>query len=109
MRLPWRRRDKAGERPPVVLGTQMAAAIEAEKRPQTTPRGPSPFAVLGYDLARGELDLFRFVASETDDAIAAAVETALANGADGLTEARAALTQDDLYTLLTYCRRRALA
>jgi hypothetical protein len=87
----------------------MAAAIQAEKRHQSVPRGPSLLDGIRYELARGELDLFRFVESQTDEQVDSIVENAFTLGADSLVQVRAALTQDNLYTLLTFSRRRALS
>lgn len=110
MRAPWKRRGKREEddRPAVVIGTQMAAAIEAEKRHQSVPRDASPLADIRYDPSRGELDLFRFSESPTDQIIGAEVESVFVAGVDAIAQLRAALTQGDLYTLLTFSRRQAL-
>jgi hypothetical protein len=86
----------------------MAAAIDAEKRHQSVPRGPSPFDGIRYEPLHGELDLFRFVESATDERVASIVEVAHNAAPDALADLRAALTQDDLYTLLAFARRRSL-
>lgn len=87
----------------------MAAAIEAEKRHQSVPRAPSPLEGLIYEADRGEHDLFRYIDSPTDDRIESIVEDVLAKDADVTTHVRSVLTQSDLYTILTFGRRRALA
>lgn len=87
----------------------MAAAVDAERRHQSTPRGPSPLDGVGYAPGRGELDLFRFVESPADHLIADAVERALADGKESAEDTRALLRQEDLYSLLTYARRCALS
>jgi hypothetical protein len=55
MRVPRNRVAKPGQRPQVVLGTQMAAAIEAEKRHQSFPRDPSPLTEHRYELTGASL------------------------------------------------------
>ena len=86
----------------------MAAAVEAEKLHQSKPQDPSPIEEVSYDVARGELDLFRYVESPIDERIDVVVEGACAQGAGSVATLRAALRQSDLYTLLTFSRRRAL-
>jgi hypothetical protein len=106
--MPWRRQDKEGKRPSAVIGTQMAAAVLAEKLHQSRPQEPSPIEGVSYEVARGELDLFRYVESPIDKRIEAVVDGAFGQGAGSVAKLRAALRQSDLYTLLTFSRRRAL-
>jgi hypothetical protein len=91
-----------------VIGTEMAAAVSAEKRHRQVVHRPSPLAGLGYELAAGEYDLFRLVESATDEAVAAAALGAVQLRGQELIDFRDALTQDDLYTLLTFARRIAV-
>lgn len=108
MRIPWRRDDQR-EPATVVLGAELAAARDAEQLHQTTSHGPSPLGGLKYDPAAGELSLFRFEESAVDDQVAAVVGTAFSSDNATLASARDAMTQDDLYTLLAFARRRAVA
>lgn len=96
------------ERPPVVLGQQMAAAITAEECHRAIHTDPSPLADIAYDSEAGEFDLARFRSASTDDSVRAFVRRFVA--ADDLTRRalRAALTMDDFYTLLNFSRRSAL-
>jgi hypothetical protein len=86
----------------------MAAAASAEKRHQQAGHGPSPLVGMRYELAAGEYDLFRFVESGTDDLVAAAALGAIDLRGQELSEFRDPLSQDDLYTLLTFAKRVAV-
>jgi hypothetical protein len=87
----------------------MAAAVSAEKRhQQVRHRRPSPLEGLSYELAAGEYDLFRFVDSATDDLLGAAALGAVRLRGQDLVDFRDTLTQDDLYTLLTFAKRVAV-
>jgi hypothetical protein len=92
----------------VVIGTEMAAATSAEERHQQERRDPSPLTGVGYKLAAGKFDLFRFVDAPTDDQVAAFVDSATQLQGEARADLRAALTQEDLYTLLTFARRAAV-
>jgi hypothetical protein len=107
--MPWARWKSSNATRTAVIGTQMASAIEVERRHQTASHRPSPIAGLSYDFAARELDLFRFVESSTDQQLCAVVETAWASNDEAVALARDALTQDDMYTLLTFARRCAVA
>jgi hypothetical protein len=91
-----------------VIGTEMAAAVAAEKRHQLSRHGSSPLAGVRYEPAAGEYDLFRFVESATDDVIASIALDAVELRGQGLSDFRDALTQEDLYALLTFARRAAV-
>jgi hypothetical protein len=89
----------------VVIGTEMAAARSAETRHQQHSRGPSPLGGVSYRLAAGESDLFRFVDVPVDEQVASVVVSAPTLNGQALVDLRGALTQEDLYTLLTFARR----
>jgi hypothetical protein len=86
----------------------MAAAVETERRHQSLPHGPSPLAGIGYERDRGDLDLFRFIESPTDQVIASTVDGRLTDPSSAAS-VRLTLRQEDLYSLLAYARRRALS
>lgn len=106
-------RDALRRRPPkpkpgdVVLGQELAHAIEADER-HIAP-GPSPLAELRYDESSGAEDLHRFAESPVDGAIEAFLAEVRDMSPDEVQATRAALRMDDLYTLLTFVRRSALA
>lgn len=83
----------------------MAAANAAEERHQARPRSPSPLEGVAYDLRRGEFSMFRFVATTTDEQVAAVALTARGLGSGDVDEYRASFSQDDMYTLLAFARR----
>jgi hypothetical protein len=87
----------------------MAAAIDVERRRQAADHGRSPIEGVHYDGAAGEFDLFRYVESSTDQDLRAVVENAWASTDEAVALTRSALTQDDMYTLLSFARRCALA
>lgn len=109
MRMPWSRWRSSTAPRTVVLGTQMAAAMEVEQRHQAFSHGPSPLAGISYDSAAGDFGLFRFVESPTDQRVNVVVGTAWASQDTAFALTRNALTQDDMYTLLNFARRCALA
>lgn len=94
------------KQPVVVLGTEMAAAIAAEKVHSESRVEPSPLADISYGTEEG--DLFRFKESRTDEVVSALVEEWHLLTARELSSVRASLTMDDFYTLLTFARRSAL-
>jgi hypothetical protein len=98
----WLRRRR---RRTAAIGTEVAAAVAAEKRHQQVGHRPSPLAGLSYELAAGGSHLFRFVESPTDDLVAAAALGAVRLRGQELVDFRDSLTQDDLYTLLAFARR----
>jgi hypothetical protein len=91
-----------------VIGTEMAAAVSAESRHQQLIHARSPLEGIGYQSAAGEFDLFRPVESATDGLVAEAVARSSDLRGGELELFRDALTQDDLYTLLTFARRACL-
>jgi hypothetical protein len=98
--------DSGAEQKPVaVIGTQLGAARAAQRR--HVPAGPSPLADVSYEHEAGAL--WRWV-DQPADAVIAAV-TARYAGSDEPARAvlRSSLAMNDLYTLLTFARRRALA
>jgi hypothetical protein len=115
MRLPWRRDRRKTEAtdhddvPQVVIGTEMAAArAEDASVRAANPELPSPLHVQ-YDFWAGETDLARFVPSSTDDEVRLLVHRFGDLGPDAQTRVRLSLTTDDLYTVLQFCRRAAVA
>jgi hypothetical protein len=95
---------------PLVIGREMAAARAADQRHrQTDPDAVSPLAGIRYERDSGAHDLHRFVASDADARVAAALATFTTAGAEAQAAARSALDTNDLYTLLTFVQRAALA
>jgi hypothetical protein len=90
---------------PIVLGSELAEAARVER--DHVPPGPSPIAGVRYDEPAAVL--WRWVDSPEDDAVSEFVRAYVA--ADDSTRARmrASLRMDDLYTVLLFARRRALA
>ena len=93
----------------VILGTQLAAAEAEEARVRAA--HPNLVSPLGrrYDFWAGETDLARLCPSPVDDDVRSLVHRFV-----GLDEAerarlRTSLTIDDLYTVLQFCRRTAVA
>jgi hypothetical protein len=94
------------DRPPVILGQQLADASAADER--HTPPGPSPIAGIGYP--PGSAEQWRWLdCPDQDAAMAEFVRGYVAS--DGATRAtiRDCLGMDDLYTVLLYARRLAFA
>jgi hypothetical protein len=90
----------------VVLGGELAAAEAAEQR--HVPPGPSPIAGVDYPDESG--DLWRpWVERPEDSAMSVFVGSYAAAGEPDRVVTRACLTMDDLYTVLLFARRRALA
>ena len=99
---------ESDERPPVVLGAELAKATAAEARHREAALGPSPLAGVEYDASRGEVSLFRFVESPTDEIILRFIDEYRHLGSNERAEVRSSLTMEDFYTLLNFARRRAL-
>jgi hypothetical protein len=112
MKLPWRKRSRdeaKSERPAVVLGTQLAAARSTEADVRAAhPDLRSPLSA-AYDFWAGEMDLARFVPSPVDDLLRAVVHDFLDASDDERSLMRTALRMDDLYTVLDFSRRGAVA
>lgn len=100
--------EDSDERPPVVLGAELAKASAAEARHREAAHGPSPLAGTEYEASRGEGDLFRFVESSQDDKVLRFIEYWRRLDPGERAEVRSSLTMDDFYTLLTFARRRTL-
>jgi len=100
--------DKHDERPPVVLGAELANAKAVEARHREATPAPSPLVGVRYDLAPGEGDLFRFVESSRDEVILRFIHYCRGLDHGERAQVRSSLTMDDLYTLLTFARRAAL-
>jgi hypothetical protein len=90
---------------PVVLGAELAAARAAQRR--HVPAGPSPLAGVAYPPGSGEL--WRWVERDEDATVAEFLRSYAAAGGPARVAARSSLDMDDLYTLLLFARRRALA
>jgi hypothetical protein len=87
----------------------MAAARAAEANVRAAnPELPSPLHVQ-YDFWAGEMDLARFVSSSTDEEVRSLVHRFCALSHAEQTRFRLALTSDDLYTVLQFSRRAAVA
>jgi hypothetical protein len=108
----WKRgrSDRTPDREVLVLGHQLAeAAAREEQHRAAIGDVRSPLGEARYDASSGALDLHRFVESPVDAVVGqfvAAWESLAPAEAQAL---RAALSMDDLYTLLAFIRRSALA
>jgi hypothetical protein len=95
------------ERPPVVLGQQLADARAAEERHRE--RHPDTVSPLPETRYRGhEFDLLLFVDSPLDEVIEALCRRFAAADEPERDRLRAALTTDDLYKLVHFARRSAV-
>src|SRR5215472_8431083 len=90
---------ESDERPPVVLGAELAKARAAEARHREVAPGTSPLAAVEYDASWGEVSLFRFVESPRDETIRRFVDRCRGLGPNKRAEVRSSLTMDDFYTL----------
>jgi hypothetical protein len=107
----WPRHDgrRVGEGV-VVLGQEMAQAIEKESRHRAaTGHVASPLVGIAYEPRSGALDLHRFVESPVDAALCEFGSSYERLGELEAAGVRAALSIDDLYTLLAFVRRSVLA
>src|SRR5262249_18233339 len=93
---------ESDERPPVVLGAELAKATAAEARHREAALGPSPLGGVEYDASRGEVSLFRFVESPTDEIILRFIDECRRLGSNERAEVRSSLTMEDFYTLLNF-------
>src|SRR5262249_6218694 len=100
--------DKHDERPPVLLGAELANAKAVEARHREATPAPSPLVGVRYDLAPGEGDLFRFVESSRDEVILRFIHYCRGLDPGERAQVRSSLRMDDFYTLLTFARRGAL-
>ena len=92
----------------MVLGREMASAIEAERSLRARHPGlDSPLGVQ-YDVLAGEFDLLRFVPSDVDEVVAAFVAGVARMEPSEIDPVRASLTMDDLYTLLNFIKRQSV-
>jgi len=89
-----------------LIGEQTAAAVAAESRRIARVDAPSPLKV-AYE-ARSDFDLFRYVQTPVDARLASFVERFAAADTQQRADLRLRLSRGDLYTLLTFARRRAL-
>jgi hypothetical protein len=102
-----RREKKAA--PGVVLGTEMAKALEAEqKRKQAGINEKSPLPATQYDFWRGEMYLVNPAPSQLDAKLSEVCQSFARSDAKQRTAMRASLSMDDFYTLLTYSKRSAV-
>lgn len=91
-----------------MLGRELAAAQEAERRHRRAARGPSPLAGVAYDYWGGEHDLLTCRPAPADEVIAGLHARLIAAGPAAWEAVRDTLTMDDLYTVLTFARRTAV-
>lgn len=115
MRRPWRRKCSEADAPtstsppPFVLGTQLAAAQAEEAKVRAAhPDLASPLAAQ-YDFWAGETDLARLVQSPVDGEVRTLVRDFVESDAEGRALMRTSLTIENLYTILQFCRRAAVA
>ncbi len=94
----------------IVIGAEFAAAVEAERRHQNRLRGAvrSPLEGVRYDFWAGDHDLLRFSDAPADAAVEAAVRRMAGSTGHERDQLRAALSMDDLYTLIGFARRAAV-
>ena len=96
------------ERPPVVIGQQMADARAADVRNELARDEPSPLAGVAYSREAGEHDLTFFAPSSTDEVVRSAIQQYAGLDQEGRRAFRAAMSMDDLYTVLYFVRRAGL-
>ena len=115
MRRPWRRKRSEADAPtstsppPFVLGTQLAAAQAEEAKVRAAhPELASPLSAQ-YDFWAGETDLARLVHSPVDGEVRSLVREFVGLDDQGRALMRASLTIENLYTILQFCRRAAVA
>lgn len=93
----------------VVIGQEMAAALEAERRRRAAgERLPSTMPATTYDRWAGELGLYDPRPVLLDEALTAYVGRFGAAGRDGRARMRRAISLDEAYTLLAFARRSAV-
>jgi hypothetical protein len=110
VRFKLRRLRRVQQPSEVVLGREMAQAVGAEQRHRSGADGkPSPLDGVAYDVTTGALDMHRFVESPVDQFLSALVIAAREMSPDEVAGVRSALRMTDLYTLLAFVRRCALA
>jgi hypothetical protein len=115
MRRPWLRRrpdadaSSSTSPPPFVLGAQLAAAQAEEAKVRAAhPELASPLAD-EYDFWAGETDLSRLVQSRVDGEVTSLVRDFVGLDHQGRTLMRTSVTIENLYTILQFCRRAAVA
>jgi hypothetical protein len=94
----------------VILGQDLARASKAEERHRASAGDVrSPLDGIGYDIAKGAFDLHRFVESPVDRKVQVFLTSLRRMSRADVANGRSALRMDDLYTLITFVRRGALA
>jgi hypothetical protein len=97
------------ERKAIVLGTELAAAREAEQmRLGSTGNDPSPLSGRAYDLERHEFDLTAVAPVQLDVEIQALLKAWRGAGAGERDVARRSLSLEDNYTLIQFAKRMAV-
>lgn len=101
--------SRKARREPPVIGEELAAAREAERKRLEVARGSqSPMPAATYDAWRGELNLARPKRLSLDDELAVLVRSLLGVDAKERDAMRSAIGMDEFYTLLTFSRRSAV-
>lgn len=101
--------SRKSRREPFVIGTEFAAALDAErKRLEVASGDESPMPAGSYDLWRGELNLANPRRVVLDDELADLCRRLEEADADERGAARSAISLDELYTLLAFSRRSAV-
>jgi hypothetical protein len=102
-------RDREAGREPPVIGKQVAEAEAAEAAHRNEHSETSPLAGVRYDGERGENDLFRLVATATNEKIRAFVVASWNDDERARAATRAALSMVSFYQLMTFAFRNAIS
>lgn len=101
--------SRRSRRQPYVIGEEMAAARDAErKRLDVTSGSPSPMPGAPYDRWRGELNLAKPTPLPLDGQIADLCRRFERTDEDDRAAVRRSISMDEFYTLLTFSRRSAV-
>lgn len=93
----------------VVIGEEMAEALEADRRhAKARGTGDSPLPAEEYDPSRGELSQLNPSPAPLDSALATVVRRYAASDAAGRQKMRDAIDMDGFYTLRTFAQRAAV-
>jgi hypothetical protein len=103
------RQDGGEDSDPVILGGELAAATEAERRRLAKARqGKSPMPDEEYDFERGEMSLLKPVLHPLDSKLASLCERFATSSDRRRAALRTAISMGEFYTLLEFARRAAV-
>ena len=91
--------------PPIVLGSELAAAHARERERQAAHPWPSLLEDLRYPRPSARIDVPSFAEEPLDETLRDLANEWLRLPADALGELHSELSIDDLYTLATFARR----